>query len=141
MFWITVVLLLFILILCGFTKDSLHYLWTFINFMQLLVHLPLLQVPVPASALYLLRTLFPWFSFTSIFYDYKLSLFAFSGTPPFALSFDRLGYHARHTTVNLGTLNWVIVFAMVLFFITVVTYVLARLIKSCSKCRESLTKS
>ena len=67
-------------------------------------------------------------------------MFNYTGTPPFAVNFDYLGYEGRHQIVNLGTLTWLICLAVAMFLLTAFAILLAKLIKPCGPCYTKMMK-
>ena len=66
----------------------LQYYCIYLNFLQMLVHMPLLNVNIPGSLLQLLRGLWPQATFKDAFRYDLIKDFFFTDTPPYSVKFD-----------------------------------------------------
>jgi len=93
---------------------SLSLLWSMLNTLQLIVHLPLFSVVHPSNALYFYILLFGVANFTPIDVSETTSK-AFDFTPSeeaHTLNFRLLGYESKNAIENLGNNFLVLLFAI-----------------------------
>ena len=102
-----------------------------INAFQLVVHLPLYNVTIPANAMMLFNELHHVVSFDyfeKIYPDFARDMYI-TETKPFNIRFERLGYEERNIIANMGS----IVVLMALILTKVLITVLVSLIRSCKR--------
>ena len=103
-------------------KLSLQKLWGNINALQLIVHLPLINLIYPAQVQGLFDRLISVVTFDvlEVFDEFELqTLPEFTPTEPLNINCDTVGYGSTNTMDNLGSINYLI--ALVLLRIVIFT--------------------
>ena len=103
---------------------GLQLLWGMINGLQLLVHLPLYNVTIPANAMLIFNELQLVVSFDyleKIYPSYARDL-GITQTPSLNSRFDRLGYEERNIIANTGSIVFFLAFVILkVIFALIVT--------------------
>ena len=98
-----------------------HLLWSLLNDLGLLIHMPIFDITFPANAMTFYGAIAQVAQFDLIDTQETINLVAFfgldEGEEPYSVGFELLGYGARNFIINLGSvfLIWaVLLFAIVL---------------------------
>lgn len=111
----SLIALVLLSILALLSAKPFQYLWSFINFITLLVHIGLIVSPVPQSIHQMMTEFFPWVSLTGItFIDFMTGSMDFSTAPSYNSAYWQLGYKTINASENAGSINTLILLPFVL---------------------------
>ena len=99
-----------------------------VNAIQLVVHLPLFNVTIPANAMILFNELQLVVSFDyldKIYPEYARDMHL-TETEPLNVRFERLGYEERNIIANMGSIIFLLAFTFLKTFTTVIIALLCR---------------
>jgi len=96
------------------TQGSLQHVWSSISSLQMIVHLPMYNVTLPANAMIVFENLINVVTFDIISFkeDFGLTLVNTSPTLAFNDNFDTLGYGSQNTLDLLGSINLMIIWVL-----------------------------
>lgn len=103
----TFIILILMCVWSYLSVKPFQFLWIYLNFLQILVHIGIIAYPLPSNMFEMLKQLFPWVSLTQIESHSYLEQWidGFSVAPPFNSAFYQLGYRTRNAADNAGSLN------------------------------------
>lgn len=85
-----------------------HLLWSLLNELQLLIHMPIFSITFPANAMTFYGSIAQIAQFDVIDTTEDVNLVAFFGLDeaeePYSVGFELLGYGARNLIINLGSI-------------------------------------
>ena len=120
------------IVLTTFNHLSLQTLWGGVSALQIIAHIPLNNVNMPANCFFIFHFLAEIVSF-DLFAPTDHADFGFTETEPLNQRFDRLGYETSNFVENLGSIG-LIAFLMALRMLVVpcVVAIVKRI--NCCKC-------
>lgn len=91
------------------------YLWSFINTIQLMFHLPLINVKMPGNAAYLMNLLMNLARFDFIPNSWVRKMFGLKYSPTPSEPYDQAGYKSTHAILNMVFLEICIIVLLVVW--------------------------
>jgi len=119
---------------------SLNQLWTMLNGMQLVTHMPLLFTLFPANANFFITYIIPVATFDFLPEKVLSLIFDFPVKPGQSLAFEALGYGSMYPVENLSTCFFLFNIYLVLVFIWSILYFFKERFAFMFKCFDKFDK-
>ena len=101
---LTVILFVVTILMSLYKGEPLRFFWSWYSFLQLLVHLPLMNAPLPADFERFLNIIWQWASLAGFYESISISFLEYTTTSPISYKFKQTGYETRNFMTNIGTL-------------------------------------
>ena len=118
-------------VLAAIMNFSLSILWSCLNALQLVVHMPMFAIKYPANAYDFNESLIGIASFDILdHYELQAKMFYWPDVDAYNLNFETLGYDSIFFNPNIGTMFFMILILLILILLVVLLHLMSSASKS-----------